>query len=74
MAGERVAWRRHCSLALVLDVGTAPVLRQLASEQPLPVSELGEMVKPLHWSPDSGRKPTPTLLLQCACQVHRYDL
>lgn len=40
IAGDRVAWRRHS--------GIQPhVLPQLASEQPLSVSALGEKVKPL---------------------------
>lgn len=57
-SGEDPAHELWCSLW-----AAALVLPPLASEQPLAGSALGEKVKPVSHSPDSGRKPSPTLLV-----------
>lgn len=56
--GEDPAHEPWCSLQV-----EACVLPPLASEQPLAGSALGKKVEPVSHSPDSGRMPSPTLLV-----------
>lgn len=61
IAGDRVAWRRRCSLALVLTPGCSFMSFLSLRRAAIIISALGEKVEPLCHSPDWGREPSPTL-------------